>query len=70
MSYTINEENAERQQLLAEILNPVALEILKKIGPIPGGRCLDLGCGQGNTTRMLAGALTRESASALTTTPS
>ncbi|MBY0504996.1 MAG: methyltransferase domain-containing protein [Bryobacteraceae bacterium] len=58
MSYTINEENVERQQLLAEILNPVAIEILKKVGPLPGSRCLDLGCGQGNTTRMLAGALT------------
>ncbi len=44
----------ERQQLLADILNPPCIEILRKVGTFPGGRCLDLGCGQGNTTRMLA----------------
>lgn len=57
MSYTIDERNAERQQLLATILNPPTREVLMRLPPLPNARCLDLGCGQGNTTRFLAEVL-------------
>jgi len=57
MSYTIDERNPERQQLLAEILNPLTGQVLARLPEIPNARCLDLGCGQGNTTRYLAGVL-------------
>src|SRR5258708_32345557 len=54
MSYTIDERNPERQQLLAEVLNPLTRQVLARLPEIPNARCLDLGCGQGNTTRFLA----------------
>jgi ubiquinone/menaquinone biosynthesis C-methylase UbiE len=54
MSYTIDERNPERQQLLAELLNPPTREMLTRLPRIPHARVLDLGCGQGNTTRCLA----------------
>src|SRR5258708_6251062 len=57
MSYTIDERNPERQQLLAEILNPLTRLVLARLPRIPNARCLDLGCGQGNTTRCLADVL-------------
>lgn len=57
MAYTIDERNAERQQLLARLLNPLTRQVLDRVPKIPGGRCLDLGCGQGNTTRLLAEVL-------------
>jgi ubiquinone/menaquinone biosynthesis C-methylase UbiE len=57
MSYTIDERNPERQQLLAEFLNPPTREVLARLPKIAKARVLDLGCGQGNTTRCLADAL-------------
>jgi ubiquinone/menaquinone biosynthesis C-methylase UbiE len=54
MSYTIDERNPERQHLLAEVLNPATREVLARLPPLTGPQCLDLGCGQGNTTRCLA----------------
>lgn len=57
MSYTIDERNPERQQLLAALLNPYTREVLARLPPMPGARCLDLGSGQGNTTRCLAEVL-------------
>jgi SAM-dependent methyltransferase len=60
MSYTIDERNPERQQLLAEILNPLTRQVLARLPEIPNARCLDLGCGQGNTTRCLADVLQPE----------
>ena len=57
MSYTIDERNPERQQLLAQILNPPTRDVLAQLPRIPHARVLDLGCGQGNTTRCLAEAL-------------
>ena len=57
MSYSIDERNPERQQLLAEILNPLTRQVLARLPEIPHARCLDLGCGQGNTTRCLAEVL-------------
>ena len=57
MSYTIDERNPERQYLLAQVLNPATREVLARLPRIPAANCLDLGCGQGNTTRCLADAL-------------
>jgi ubiquinone/menaquinone biosynthesis C-methylase UbiE len=57
MSYTIDEHNPERQHLLAEILNPLTRQVLTRLPKIANARCLDLGCGQGNTTRYLADVL-------------
>jgi len=57
MSYTIDERNTERQQLLAEMLNPTTREVLARLPWIPDRKVLDLGSGQGNTTRTLAEVL-------------
>ena len=57
MSYTISEHNPERQHILAEILNPPTQQVLARLPKIPDARILDLGCGQGNTTRCLAETL-------------
>jgi ubiquinone/menaquinone biosynthesis C-methylase UbiE len=57
MSYTIDERNPERQQMLAEILNPPTRDVLARLPRVPNAACLDLGCGQGNTTRFLASVL-------------
>src|SRR5215813_7048117 len=58
MSYTIDERNIERQQVLAQMLNPLTLPVLERISPLGINRVLDLGCGLGNTTRMLANCFT------------
>jgi ubiquinone/menaquinone biosynthesis C-methylase UbiE len=55
MFYTIEESNLQRQQLLAQFLNPLSLRALEKISLGKEARILDLGCGLGETTRMLAG---------------
>jgi SAM-dependent methyltransferase len=57
MSYTIDERNPERQQLLAKVLESPTLAVLANLPRLPDARVLDLGCGQGNTTRCLADAL-------------
>jgi ubiquinone/menaquinone biosynthesis C-methylase UbiE len=57
MSYAIDERNPERQQLLAELLHPPTREVLARLPRIPNARVLDLGSGQGNTTRCLADVL-------------
>jgi ubiquinone/menaquinone biosynthesis C-methylase UbiE len=57
MSYAIDERNPERQRLLAAHLDPPTREILARLPPNPQARILDLGCGQGNTTRCLADVL-------------
>jgi ubiquinone/menaquinone biosynthesis C-methylase UbiE len=54
MSYAIDERNSERQCLLAQMLNPLTREVLDRIPRDSVTRILDLGCGQGHTTRMLA----------------
>jgi len=53
MEYTLDEKNSERQYLLAKVLNPLTRPVLERAGVPAGARCLDLGCGQGNTTRLL-----------------
>lgn len=57
MSYAIDERNPERQQLLAQMLDAPTRSVLARLPSIPGARVLDLGSGQGNTTRCLAEAL-------------
>jgi ubiquinone/menaquinone biosynthesis C-methylase UbiE len=54
MSYAIDERNSERQHLLAKMLNPLTRQVLDRIPPDSVAKILDLGCGQGHTTRMLA----------------
>lgn len=57
MSYAIDERNPERQQLLAELLDPPTRAVLGRLPRIAGATVLDLGAGQGNTTRCLAEVL-------------
>lgn len=57
MTYALDERNSERQRLLAKVLNSLTRQVLQHVNRLPGGRCLDLGCGQGNTTRLLAEVL-------------
>jgi ubiquinone/menaquinone biosynthesis C-methylase UbiE len=54
MSYGIDERNPERQQILAQLLDPPTREVLGRLPRMTGARVLDLGSGQGNTTRCLA----------------
>jgi ubiquinone/menaquinone biosynthesis C-methylase UbiE len=54
MAYTIDECNQERQRLLAACLDPLTLPALELIPKQGIHRILDIGSGQGNTTRMLA----------------
>ncbi len=57
MTYAISEQNLERQKLLASIMGPVTDRLLESL-PLPSpSRCLDVGCGMGETTRQLAGKL-------------
>ena len=56
MSYTIDERNPERQQLLAKVLDPPTRTVLAYVPRRPGS-VLDVGCGQANTTRLLADVL-------------
>ncbi len=57
MAYVISEQNLERQKLLASIMGPVTDRLLGSL-PLPSpSRCLDVGCGMGETTRQLAGKL-------------
>ncbi|WP_128544226.1 class I SAM-dependent methyltransferase [Larkinella soli] len=54
MAYTIDEKNFERQILLAQVLAPHTRPALSAIPLPPGARILDVGCGIGETTRLLA----------------
>lgn len=53
MMYTIEETDLERQHLLAQFLDPVSLNALKKISLSKHASILDIGCGLGDTTLML-----------------
>jgi SAM-dependent methyltransferase len=57
MSYAIDERNPERLQLLNALLEPPTRDVLARLPPMAGRRVLDLGAGQGNTTRCLADVL-------------
>src|SRR5690242_11171119 len=54
MTYTITETNLERQQLLAEYLDPFTLHALEGLTLPAGSSILDLGCGLGKTTQLLS----------------
>lgn len=54
VTYTIDERNAERQRLLGIILEPLTGPVLERVPKVGVRRVLDLGCGQGNTSRLLA----------------
>jgi ubiquinone/menaquinone biosynthesis C-methylase UbiE len=54
MAYAIDEKNAERQDLLAQMLNPLTSPVLDRIPRDSINQILDLGCGHGHTTRLLA----------------
>ena len=53
MSYSINESNRERQGLLGSNYNRLASKYFQMITVPVGANILDLGCGQGETTRLL-----------------
>ncbi len=54
-NYTIAEKNLERQYLLAENLEPFTVKAFQKIGPLKeGAKILDIACGLGETTRLIA----------------
>ncbi|MEO1261766.1 MAG: methyltransferase domain-containing protein [Bacteroidota bacterium] len=53
MSYSINESNRERQGLLGNNYNRLASKYFKMLALPTAGSILDLGCGQGETTRLL-----------------
>ena len=61
MAYTIDEQNLDRQRLLAHILRPLTAPHLKRIAPTRSGRWLDVGSGLGETTRMLSRFMTMDS---------
>ena len=54
MEYTIEEKNLERQYLLAQFLNPYSIKALNQIKLKEGAKILDLGCGLGETTKLLS----------------
>lgn len=54
MTYMISEVNLERQKLLQRIMEPVTDRLLNQLQFSTDVRCLDLGCGLGETTRQLA----------------
>lgn len=53
MSYNINESNQERQGLLGNNYNRLAAKYFKQLSIPSNSRILDLGCGQGEATRLL-----------------
>ena len=54
MDYVFNEQNLERQRLLAKTLAPFTHKLLDSLSVPSDARCLDLGCGLGETTLLLA----------------
>ena len=47
-------KGAERLQLLSRILSPTTEALLLRAGLAPGWRCLDIGCGTGQVTILMA----------------
>ncbi len=61
MAYEISESDLERQRLLQTIMEPVTDKLLNQLQLSGTLRCLDLGCGMGETTRQLAARLEKSS---------
>ena len=47
-------EGRERLRVLARVLQPATLALLRRVGLRPGMACLDIGCGGGDVSRDLA----------------
>ena len=56
MDYTIDENisGLERQKQLAQTFSPSTIRFLDEVGDLTVAQALDLGCGIGETTRLLA----------------
>ena len=48
-------EGKERLDLLARVLLPTTMQLLDRVGLIRGMKCLDVGCGGGHVTILMAG---------------
>ena len=53
MIYAVDESNLRRQELLAEEFRPSTTELLRDLSVPEGADVLDVGCGIGQTTRLL-----------------
>ena len=70
MIYAVDESNLRRQELLAEVFRPFTTELLRDFSVPEGADVLDVGCGIGQTTRLLKDMLpSPDRGSALTRTP-
>src|ERR1041384_8324000 len=47
-------EGKERLDVLARVLLPSTAQLLDRVGPIRGMKCLDIGCGGGHVTILMA----------------
>lgn len=56
-TYHLDERNLDRQRLLAAVLNPLTEPFLTPDLFPPNAQCLDIGCGLGETTRLIAACL-------------
>ena len=52
--YHLGKGNLERQRWLGKVLNPFTRTFVTQAGLPAAARCLDVGCGIGETTRLLA----------------
>src|SRR5204862_2365260 len=48
-------EGKERLKLLSQVMLPNTSQLLKTVGISEGMKCLDVGCGGGDVTRLMAG---------------
>ena len=48
-------EGKKRLDLLARVMLPTTMQLLDRVGPIRGMKCLDVGCGGGDVAILIAG---------------
>src|SRR2546430_14954586 len=48
-------EGKDRLDLLARVMLPTTVQLLDRVGLGRGMKCLDVGCGGGHVTRLMAG---------------